>query len=137
VSPSTTRKQGSTPAPQRAGLCFRFMCWHPETGAHTLEMVLCFRCQHSVSWGCDVTKQPRKKTGPGRRKTDPDVELDPVSLPCQWCEAFGWEPVYEADEMERRRRDYEMLLTAERHMQPAAAPSFPAPSDEDGQASLF
>jgi hypothetical protein len=113
------------------------MCWHPETEAHTLEMVLCYRCQHSLSWGCNVERLPQKKMGPGRRKTDPDVVLDPVALSCRMCQANRWESVYEADEMARRERDRVAQLSAERHLQSEASVSFPLLPDEDGQVSLF
>jgi len=113
------------------------MCWDARTGDHTLEYVLCFRCQHSLFFGIDVTKQPRKKMGPGRRKSDPYVILDPISLPCELCEVNGWESVYEADEMARRRRDHEAEIAAERHLQASSPVAFPAPPGEDGQSSLF
>jgi hypothetical protein len=137
VAASTTRKQGSTTAPPRAGLCYRFICWDARTGDHTLEYVLCFRCQHSLFFGIDLTRQPRKKTGPGRRKSDPDVVLDPVALPCELCRVNGWEPDYEADEMARREREHDEQLAAEYHYQPETPAHFPAQPDEDGQVSLF
>ncbi len=134
---STTPKQSPASADAVVGLCFRFMCWHPEAEDHAREMVLCYRCQHSLAWGCDVRKQPRKKTGPGKRKGDPDVVLGPVPLPCQMCAANGWEPVYEADVMEQRRREHEEELAAGRRLQPAEAVHTPNPPDDDGQVNLF
>jgi hypothetical protein len=86
-------------------LCYRFLLYHPDTGEHSVETVLCMRCQFSLAHGIDPRKLPRKKTGPGRTKSDPEVVLPPVEAFCDWCEEFGWEPAYEHEEMRLRARD--------------------------------
>jgi hypothetical protein len=138
VPSSNQRKQSHTPAAPSspAGLCFRFLVYDAETRDHTTEIVLCFRCQHSLAWGCDAAKQPRKAIVPGRRKDDPPVVLDPVARPCEWCVAFGLTPVYEADVLAQRRRQHEAELANRAALSTSSGPT-PPRVDEDGQVNLF
>lgn len=123
----------------RPGLVYLYECWEPATQERTLERRLCYACAHSLAFGCDTRRQPRKKLRPRKRPADPDEPLPPVMGVCESCEAAGREPVYED---EARARDAAARGAPAPALPRPAAPvvqsSTPAVEDDDaGQRGLF